>query len=140
MKFSGAAVIDATLYAGAVAGPYQRKGSGVNASAMPRAGSLDLTGLNGLPDFTLYTPSAGEVRPSSFTEQQWSTAALEAAGFADVSMGGTGSTVTLEEGAELTLPPGGKLSLAGRAIDLGGAVTAHGGQVTLALSAFRALH
>ena len=115
LTFQGAAVIDATLQAGAVAGPYQRAGSGrLRQRCMPRAGSLDLLGLDGRPAFTISQDGRADaaVRPAP-DRPALVGGGLADAGLADIAMGATGSIVTVAAGTDLALPAGGSLTLKG---------------------------
>ncbi|HYN38488.1 MAG TPA: hypothetical protein VES39_04465, partial [Rhodospirillales bacterium] len=137
LSFEGAAVINGTLSAGVVSGSLQRAGSGRTASRPARGGVLDLGGLTGRSQFTLYTPAGGRgLSPSSYAAQFWSTRTIEDAGFADVVLGAAGSRIRVEDDAVLTLPDGGAITLRGDRIDIGGRIIAHAGSITLALSAF----
>lgn len=132
IEFSGAALVEGAMHATAESGRYQRAGSGSYASAPVRGGTLDLTGLLGRPDVTIETA----VRQSTFSDQHWSTDTLADAGFADVSLGGTGSTVVVTEDADLVLPDGGSLTLRGDTVDIHGSITTHSGSVTVSLAAY----
>jgi filamentous hemagglutinin family protein len=150
LTITGPTIFDGTIMARVTVGLYQHSGVGPLSSSEPQGGTLNLTPVAGIDprvwpiqNLTIaktapavlpanYAP--GDALPTDLFENVTLSAdALNASGLAALNLTAANSA-TVTPDAALTLPNGGKLSIAAQTVDIAGTVTAHSGSITIALA------